>query len=179
MRWQRGPGCAWDDPCCEMTRQTGPKHPVGDQQALRPSTAQNVSSVTAKTFETPLCDRHHTASRRTLLSSHTSVTNHSLTQSTQGVTAMLAWLVLTASAPAIVCILCAAVLAFQQRPGWQWFLVLSIGGEFAALLLISHLRTFVRSTAAIAPSSVRQPVDSNLLRLRLQIGTSSAAPRAS
>jgi hypothetical protein len=56
---------------------------------------------------------------------------------------MLAWLVLTASAPAIVCILCAAVLAFQQRPGWQWFLVLSIGGEFAALLLISHLRTFV------------------------------------
>jgi hypothetical protein len=55
---------------------------------------------------------------------------------------MLAWLILTASAPAIVCILSAAVLAFQQRPGWQWFLVLSIGAEFAALVLILNLRTF-------------------------------------
>jgi hypothetical protein len=70
------------------------------------------------------------------------LTNHLLMQATQGVTAMLAWLVLTASAPAIVCILSAAFLAFQQRPGWQWFLVLAIGAEFAALLLISHLRAY-------------------------------------
>jgi hypothetical protein len=68
--------------------------------------------------------------------------DHSLTQATQGVTAMLAWLILTASAPAIVCVLCAAFLAYQQRPGWQWFLVLSIGAEFAALLVIANLRSF-------------------------------------
>jgi hypothetical protein len=55
---------------------------------------------------------------------------------------MLAWLILTASAPAIVCVLCAAFLAYQQRPGWQWFLVLSIGAEFAALLVIANLRSF-------------------------------------
>jgi hypothetical protein len=55
---------------------------------------------------------------------------------------MLAWVILAASAPAIVCVLSAAFLAFQQRPAWGWFLGLSIGAEFAALLLIMNLRSF-------------------------------------
>jgi len=54
----------------------------------------------------------------------------------------MAWLVLAASAPAIVCVLSAAVLAYQQRPAWGWFLGLSIGAEFAALLLMANLRAF-------------------------------------
>jgi hypothetical protein len=63
------------------------------------------------------------------------------TGATEGDTAM-AWLVLAASAPAIVCVLSAAFLAYQQRPAWGWFLGLSIGAEFAALLLMANLRAF-------------------------------------
>jgi hypothetical protein len=54
----------------------------------------------------------------------------------------MAWLVLAASVPAIVCVLSAAFLAAQQRPGWQWFLVLAIGAEFAALLLVYNVRVY-------------------------------------
>jgi hypothetical protein len=55
---------------------------------------------------------------------------------------MLAWQVLAASAPAIVCVLCAAFLAYQQRPAWGWFLGLSIGAQFGAVLLVLQLRGF-------------------------------------
>jgi hypothetical protein len=54
----------------------------------------------------------------------------------------MAWLVLAASAPTIMCILSAAFLSFQQRAGWQWFLVLAIGAEFAALLLAFNVRAY-------------------------------------
>jgi hypothetical protein len=54
----------------------------------------------------------------------------------------MAWLVLAASAPAIVCVLCAAFLVYQQRPGWGWFIGLAVGAEFVALVLILNLRSW-------------------------------------
>jgi hypothetical protein len=60
---------------------------------------------------------------------------------TEGDTAM-AWLVLAASVPTIMCVLCAAFLAYQQRPAWGWFLGLAIAAEFAAMLLIVNVRAF-------------------------------------
>jgi hypothetical protein len=60
---------------------------------------------------------------------------------TEGDTAM-AWLVLAASAPAIMCVLCAAFLIYQQRPAWGWFIGLAIGAQFAALVLILNLRAW-------------------------------------
>jgi hypothetical protein len=54
----------------------------------------------------------------------------------------MAWLVLAASAPAIMCILCAAFLVYQQRPAWGWFIGLAIGAQFAALVLILNLRSW-------------------------------------
>jgi hypothetical protein len=55
---------------------------------------------------------------------------------------MLAWQILTASVPALVCVLCAAFLAHQQRPAWVWFVGLSIGAQFAAVLLVLELRGY-------------------------------------
>jgi hypothetical protein len=49
---------------------------------------------------------------------------------------MLIWLVLAASAPAIVCILSAAYLAYQQRSAWIWFLGLSLGAEGAGMVTL-------------------------------------------
>jgi hypothetical protein len=54
----------------------------------------------------------------------------------------MAWLVLAASAPAIVCVLCAAFLVYQQRPGWGWFIGVAFGAEFAALVLFGNLRAW-------------------------------------
>ena len=55
---------------------------------------------------------------------------------------MLAWQVLAASVPGIVCVLCAAFLAHQQRPEWKSFLGLSIGALIAAVLLVLQLRGY-------------------------------------
>jgi hypothetical protein len=52
---------------------------------------------------------------------------------------MLAWIVLAASAPAIVCVLSAAYLANQQRPGWGWFLTLSAFAESIGLVILLNL----------------------------------------
>jgi len=52
----------------------------------------------------------------------------------------LVWLVLAASVPTIVCVLSAAFLAYQQRPAWAWFLVLSIAAQVDAWLLVALLR---------------------------------------
>jgi hypothetical protein len=97
-------------------------------------------------FETErlFCDRHHSARRCDLLDPcrPDPTTRKGDTGATEGDTAMLAWQVLAASAPAIVCVLCAAFLAYQQRPAWGWFLGLSIGAQFAAVLLVLQLRGF-------------------------------------
>jgi hypothetical protein len=55
---------------------------------------------------------------------------------------MLAWQILAASVPAIICVVCAAFLAYQQRPAWVWFVGLSIGAQFAAVLLVLALRGY-------------------------------------
>ncbi len=56
----------------------------------------------------------------------------------------MAWIVLAASAPAIVCVLSAAYLAYQQRPAWGWFLTLSIFAEFAGLAILLNLHWIQR-----------------------------------
>ena len=53
---------------------------------------------------------------------------------------MLAWQILAASVPAIICVVCAAFLAYQQRPAWTWFIGLSIGAQFMGVLLVLQLR---------------------------------------
>ena len=52
---------------------------------------------------------------------------------------MLVWIILAASAPAIVCVLSAAYLAHQQRPAWGWFLTLSVFAESAGLVILLNL----------------------------------------
>ncbi len=39
---------------------------------------------------------------------------------------MLAWILLVASAPTIVCAICSAFLAYKERPQWVWFAVLAV-----------------------------------------------------
>jgi hypothetical protein len=56
--------------------------------------------------------------------------------------AMLAWQILAASVPAIVCVICAAFLAYRERPAWRWFIGLSIGAQFIALVLVLQLRGY-------------------------------------
>ena len=55
---------------------------------------------------------------------------------------MLAWQILAASVPAIICVVCAAFLAYQQRPAWTWFIGLSIGAQFVGVLLVLQLRGY-------------------------------------
>jgi len=55
---------------------------------------------------------------------------------------MLAWQILAASVPAIVCVICAAFLAYRERPAWRWFIGLSIGAQFIALVLVLQLRGY-------------------------------------
>ena len=52
---------------------------------------------------------------------------------------MLVWIILAASAPAIVCVLSATYLAYQQRPAWGWFLALSVFAESAGLVILLNL----------------------------------------
>jgi hypothetical protein len=60
---------------------------------------------------------------------------------------MLIWLVLAASAPAIVCVLSAAYLAYQQRSAWAWFLALSIGAEGAGIFTLRMINAHLLSAA--------------------------------
>src|SRR5882724_10985294 len=93
-----------------------------------------------------VCDRHHSADHQTLLDPvHRPDPNHSQAGNTggnRGDTAMLAWQILAASVPAIICVVCAAFLAYQQRPAWTWFVGLSIGAQFVGVLLVLQLRGY-------------------------------------
>ena len=49
---------------------------------------------------------------------------------------MLAWILLVASAPTIVCAICSAFLAYKERPQWVWFAVLAVFAEIGGVVML-------------------------------------------
>ena len=49
---------------------------------------------------------------------------------------MLAWILLVASAPTIVCAICSAFLAYKERPQWLWFAVLAVFAEIGGVVML-------------------------------------------
>jgi hypothetical protein len=50
---------------------------------------------------------------------------------------MLAWVLLVANAPTIVCTICAAFLAYKERPQWVWFAGLAVLAAIGGLMMLS------------------------------------------
>ena len=49
---------------------------------------------------------------------------------------MLAWVLLVANMPTIVCTICSAFLAYKERPQWVWFAGLAVLAGIGALLTL-------------------------------------------
>ena len=49
---------------------------------------------------------------------------------------MLAWVLLVANMPTIVCTICSAVLAYKERPQWVWFAGLAVLAGIGGLLTL-------------------------------------------
>ena len=49
---------------------------------------------------------------------------------------MLAWILLVASAPTIVCAICSAFLAYKERRQWVWFAVLAVLAEIGGVVML-------------------------------------------
>jgi hypothetical protein len=49
---------------------------------------------------------------------------------------MLAWILLVASAPTIVCAIGSAFLASKERPQWVWFAVLAVLAEIGGVVML-------------------------------------------
>jgi hypothetical protein len=49
---------------------------------------------------------------------------------------MLAWVLLVANMPTIVCAICSAVLAYKERPQWLWFAVLAVFAEIGGVVML-------------------------------------------
>ena len=49
---------------------------------------------------------------------------------------MLAWILLVASAPTIVCAICSAFQAYKKRPQWVWFAVLAVLAEIGGVVML-------------------------------------------
>ena len=52
---------------------------------------------------------------------------------------MLAWVLLVANTPTIVCTICAAYLAYKERPQWVWFAVLAVLAAIGGLVQAQQL----------------------------------------
>jgi hypothetical protein len=50
---------------------------------------------------------------------------------------MLAWVLLVANMPTIVCTICSAFLAYKERPQWVWFAGLAVLAGIGGLLTLS------------------------------------------
>jgi hypothetical protein len=50
---------------------------------------------------------------------------------------MLAWVLLVANMPTIVCTICSAFLAYKERPQWVWFSGLAVLAGIGGLLTLS------------------------------------------
>ena len=53
---------------------------------------------------------------------------------------MLAWILLVASAPTIVCAICSAFLAYKERPQWVWFAVLAVLAEIGGVVTLAAVQ---------------------------------------
>jgi hypothetical protein len=53
---------------------------------------------------------------------------------------MLAWILLVASAPTIVCAICSAFLAYKERPQWVWFAVLAVLAEIGGVVMLAAVQ---------------------------------------
>ena len=49
---------------------------------------------------------------------------------------MLAWILLVASVPTIVCAICSAFLAYKERPQWVWFAGLAVLADIGGLVTL-------------------------------------------
>jgi hypothetical protein len=49
---------------------------------------------------------------------------------------MLAWVLLVANMPTIVCAICSAFLAYKERPQWVWFAVLAALAEIGGVVML-------------------------------------------
>ena len=49
---------------------------------------------------------------------------------------MLAWVLLVANMPTIVCTICSAFLAYKERPRWVWFAGLAVLAGIGGLLTL-------------------------------------------
>jgi hypothetical protein len=49
---------------------------------------------------------------------------------------MLAWVLLVANMPTIVCTICSAFLAYKERPQWIWFAGLAVLASIGGLLTL-------------------------------------------
>jgi hypothetical protein len=52
---------------------------------------------------------------------------------------MLAWIVLAASAPALLCLGASAFLAYKERAQWIWFAVFSVAAGFGGLTVLQTI----------------------------------------
>jgi len=49
---------------------------------------------------------------------------------------MLAWVLLVANMPTIVCTICSAFLAYKERPQWIWFAGLAVLAEIGGVVML-------------------------------------------
>ena len=61
---------------------------------------------------------------------------------------MLALVLLVANAPTIVCTICAAFLAYKERPQWVWFAGLAVLAAIVLGILASRVASRVREGRA-------------------------------
>ena len=72
---------------------------------------------------------------------------------------MLAWVLLVANMPTIVCTICSAFLAYKERPQWVWFAGLAVLAGIGGLLTLG----VVPPTARMAVVNERR-LDGQLIR---------------
>jgi hypothetical protein len=53
---------------------------------------------------------------------------------------MLAWVLLVANMPTIVCTICSAFLAYKERLQWVWFAVLAVLAEIGGLVVLAAVQ---------------------------------------
>jgi hypothetical protein len=52
---------------------------------------------------------------------------------------MLAWIVLAATAPSLLCLGSSAFLAYKQRPQWVWFAAMSVATSLGGIWMLSTI----------------------------------------
>ena len=70
---------------------------------------------------------------------------------------MLAWVLLVANMPTIVCTICSAFLAYKERPLWVWFAGLAVLAGIGGLLTLSVVHAQQLSFAWRASERGRTP----------------------